>query len=550
MITAPTLETLAPDLVTNLADSTVRQIVEFDPQIDSSRGAVYDVLSRIHALLTAQTTTLYNEVLANRSLTLIKNDPAAADPDMVTDIVANFGIDRLPAVAAEGEIKIIRDNDTPLVVPVGSIFFSGPLQFTTTTVFSARNDPGDIATPTDRLITKIDNDSYEFTITIVCSQTGSVGMLRAGAIVTPNVVPTGFTSSYAASDFRNGIDSETNEDLIDKLEAGVARPSFASRPAMRALLRGDTTLSDFVCDSIIGAGDAEMRRDRRFLIPVGVGGRVDWYVRTDEVALKTQITKTAVLSEKLTTSDGTPKSVWRILITKDDMPGFYEVASILPVGSTLGGSFAVQSLSRGVNIGVDDPDVSNPVDGRYSRYQTATIDFIDTATDVTALAIGATASYNVVLSAISRIAAIQDGYASNKLVDHPGADCLVRAPFPCWVSVDLSLTRQDTDPLFDNGAIQDAVARVINRTNFIGKLYVSDIINAVYSVIGTNGKVARASARGRLVDNQDNTLLFDSATLIDIPYLPLQGISYRTVQFFSSIDDISITATNSIPVSR
>ena len=551
MIEAPTLSELSPELVKNTADATVRQIVEYDERIDSSRGAVYDVLAWVHSLLSSQNSTLLNTYLASRSLPIIRSDPDAADFDMTTDVVANFGIDRLPAIPARGEISIVRDTDTPVVIPVGSVFFSGSTRFITDNVYAARNDPADVITSTDRLITQIDTDSYLFTITVVCDTPGSVGMLRENASVTPEVVPTGFQDAYAASDFRNGRDSETNEDLIDRLEAGVARPSFASRPAMRAMLRDNEAVSNFVNDSTIGAGDAEMLRDKRFLVPFGIGGRVDWYVRTDESAVKTRIVVSAVLIEKLPAAAGVPQSVWRFTIGKDDAPALYEVISITPDDTAIVGSYSILNESRGMMLDDDAPDISNVIDSLYSRYQTVAVEFLDNVTDTSAMTAGtATQAYAVTVSTISRLEIIQDSYASNPGVNHPGADCLVRAPFPCWVSVDVALSRQETDPVPDISAVKDAIARVINRTGFTGHLFVSDIIAAAYSIIGSNAKVATASARGRLLTNDKQTLVFDSTTAIEIPYLPLQGVSHRTVQFFVDLESINVSDTISIPTTR
>ncbi len=544
------LENLDPDEVQLAADEAVQALAEIAPELQADRGGVYDAVVWPHALLTAQRQQELDDQEAARSLADISSNPDMADPELVAALASNFGVERLDAVPAAGEVTIVRDNDATYVVPVGSVFRSGTLTFSTRQVFAARKDPAEVVTSTDRLITQIDTDRYAFTVTVVADAAGTSGMLRQGQLLDPDVKPVGFVSATAAADFRNGRNLEDNSTLVDSLEAGVARPSLANRPAMRSLLRHQDGLNDFVADSVVGAGDAEMRRDRHGIVPVGLGGRVDWYVRTDPIVTKTRLARTASLVEKTTTAAGV-FGIWQFAITRDELPGFYDVTAVLPASGVLAGSLTITDDLRGFDLaGVDrPPDVEVILEAVYSPYQSAIIRFLDDQTTVDDVDLGATADYVADVRHLTRLADIQE-LVANTQVRFEGADVLVKAPVPVFVEVAMTLARRNTDAAFDQAAVKAAVVDVVNRTPFEGKLYASVVYDAVHNVIGETGRVQNLLIVGLLRRPDGTWRRLTGRDLIAVPDEPLNFVSYKTCQFFCDSASVAVEEVVSVPTPR
>jgi hypothetical protein len=252
------------------------------------------------------------------------------------------------------------------------------------------------------------------------------------------------------------------------------------------------------------------------------------------------LTRTAEFFEM--TGDGF--GVWQFSVDRDEAPGFYEVVAVR-LASAEDGTYEVTEDVRGIDLSAPDedyfvPDLADGVEGAYSRFQTAVIRFQDTDTLVTGLSLGATASYTVVVSLVTRIDALQDFLADGDLVPY-GGDLLVRAPVPCFVSLSFTIYKRSNQDEPDLGPVRIALCDVVNRLGFVRTLRAAQLTSAVQALLPDGMTLGAIDMLGR-VRYPAGTIsyLHDSAAL-ELPDDPDNGVTYRTAQFFLVADDIAIT---------
>lgn len=548
IIPLPALNDLDQDLVDQLVSETVTLVQEHNPKLQLNYGNIRDLVIRLHAVLAGALQTNLQAYLDARSLLVINANPSLAKPELVDDVLSNFRVTRLAGAPARGDVALVRDTDASLTLAVGTVFVGNGQQFVTTQVFNAKAEASQINDSTDRLITRTADGRYTFTITVVAAVDGAAGLLRRNTALVPQILPLGFVKAYAVDDFVDGRDTETNDALLLRMAQGVATKALSGRTAMQAALLEQTAFQNVRQNSIIGYGDGEMRRDRHWIWPVAGGGRCDWYIRTGREVFHKQLTKTATLIAKDTvTGHGT----WQFSLARDESPGFYEVSAVRIAGSTETGTFTLVSDTRGLDLtgSAFVPDLADAGEAVYSAFQTATIRFVDTLTDTTALALGATARYDVETRGQDLIADLQ-AYVSDRGVRHFGADCLVRAPVPCFVQLSLTITKKSTEAAPDVTAIKEDLAAAVNGIDFVGQLNASKLYDVIHNHLQNDTVVSGLDMLGRLRRPDGATTWLRSGEVLLVPAEPEQLVSYRTVQFFCAPADIAITVVSGLPTGR
>ncbi len=531
------------DLATLNVDGVQQRLVQIQarlqeqfPTLFLQRGVFHDTSEMIAAILEEQLNENVSDYLNARSLMDILADPTISDADAVDAVLSNFRVVRQPGAAATGSVAIVVADDTTVTIAGGSTFTARGLTFTANSVFSARVEEDQVIRSSDRLLTPTGDGNWQFTIDVTCTTDGSAGNVLKDELVIPDVLPQGYVTSYAISDFAGGIDAETNADLVARLQQGLATPGLANQGNFAALLRTTPAFARFTAQSPAGYGDPEMLRDKHSIFPVGMGGRVDWYVRTQAQFARLTLTKTAVLVHK-TGNIGT----WQISLLRDDAPGYYEVESVLLPGSGAIGTFALQSELRGTDFAVDTwhPDIITPLESNFSRYQTAIVQFVDTVTDVSAMPTGSMMDYEVVVKVMPQIADVQDMVASDTGRSRAG-DYLVKAPIPCFVVVQFTIVKQPGQADPDLEAVADAVSNAVNAVGFTGFLSASVVLAAASPLLLPGQTVQGMDLVGRIVyPDLSNVTVHDSETLI-VPEAPAVMVGARTVQFFLEPTDVNI----------
>ncbi len=538
------LDALDPDLVTAALAETATRVAELNPSLDLRVGVAHGLLVYPHAVLATGLQQNVIDYLNARSLLAIRADPTLADPELVDHVLANFRVVRKAGEAARGEVAVVKDNDLTTTYAVGAEFTAGGRTFVTERVYTAKAEAALLGGAGDRLITRRADGNYVFTIPVVAAEAGTAGRVAKDTVVVPAAVPPGFVAAYAAGDFTDGRDTETNDAMLVRLQQGVACKAPASRVSMTAMLREVPAFERVGVSSIVGYGDAEMLRDKHWIFPVHGGGRADWYVRTDEPLTRRVLTKTATLVAK----DGV-LGTWQFSLGRDDAPGFYEVVRVrLPGATATAGGFTVVADVRGIDLSGDGfrPDVQTVAEGAFTRFQTATLRFEDTVTDASRLALGSRQDYEFDVAGLPLVGEIQD-YVSGRDVRAYGSDVLVKAPVPCFLQVSFTIYKRATDAAPDVAAIKTAVAALANQTPFTGRLYAGRVHDVVHAYLGNEASVGAIDMFGRLRYPDGRTKYVRDADVLAVPDTPADMVSPKTVQFFLAPEDVGVTVESAVP---
>lgn len=519
--------------------ATATQLVQDDnPQLYLQLGVLADILLLYHAILEAQQQQNVAAYEAARSLAALAADPNA-DAGLVDDVLSNYLLTRVPGSAAAGSVTIVVSGNTTITIAQGAVFSANGATYTTAQVFTAKNDPAQITSAGDRLMTKTADGNYAFVVDVTAAADGPAGNVAKGILIVPTVLPPGYVTSFATADFTPGLDPETNAALIARLQEGLTPKTLGGPTTMAAAIHAQPTFAAVPALSVIGMGDPEMMRDKHTIFPVALGGRVDWYVRTQTPLLRLGLTKTATLIEKLPNLTG----VWQLALSRDDAPGYYDVESVLPAGATATGSFAIQHDARTLDVSgpgfIPDIDPAS-AEWAYTRYQAGVVQFIDSGTDTTNLSVGAQADYAVTVRCLPLIGDIQD-WAAAETTRARAYDLLVKAPVPCFVSVSFTITKpaHTADP--DTAAIAAAICAVVNETGFTGKLAASQIYGAIGPFLALGQTAGRLDMLGR-IRRPDGSMLYvrDDQTIL-VPNDPASLVTAKTVQFFMEPGSVGVS---------
>ena len=546
-----TIADLSPDLIAQKEEFLRTFLAESYPQLDLSEGRVLrDILIRPAAILHALVQTQADLLRQSQSMLAISTNPQLADPALVDAVLSNYRIVRQPGGTAAGQVAIVINTLSTTTIQsktnftIGDLVFTAPRAFVgVTTAEAAAIDP-----TTQRQIFRRTDGTYAFIIDVVASAVGEqYNLKRNTAFEHVSPAPIGLIQAYAYQDFTAGADAQTNEDLVKLFEQGISPQVLSGRIQIDSLMRA--TLPSILADSIAGMGDAEMLRDRHNIFAISQGGKADIYSRTAPFPESRQFTITATLID---TNVGT----WQLPIGRDLFPGFYDVEAILVAGTPLNqGSLEVTSVTYGLDRTQSTnefvPDILTLTEGRYSRYQTAVVQFLDLAS-AKGLALNATKEYQVYLRGMPGIDTLQ-AVVVDRGKKNPNADYLVRAPVPAFCTVSLEIQYVNDSYAPDANAVKVAIVDMINSLNFaLGRLPASLIYDAVHSVIGTQGTlvVSPIDMYAVIASPSGGTIPLRSGNELVIPNLPQNGVTPRTTAFFISPSDIdlSIVKVASLPV--
>ena len=529
--------------ITQLDNSTVQTraafLVQFlqeaFPTLDLQPGRVcYELLIRPAAILGTLDQTNMQLLLQSASLLNIAANPALADTATVNQILSNYNLSLNAGAVATGALTIVLSANQVTTILATTTFTANGMTFTPVQSFTGV-PAGQVGLAANEVnIVDLGNNTYSFIITVQASAVGSTGNISTGTFFDMTPLNGNITAVYASSDFTGGLDSQSVTQLVNQMQTTLTPKVMGSRTAIKSLLQ--TQFPQLIDLSIIGFGDPELQRDKHNILGISPGGKTDIYVRTAPTPQQITVVKTATL-------DDISLGRWNLTFTATEYPGCYGVSAIQPLDQTTIGSYQVINIIRGLDLtnvpaGLEIPEA---IEGVYSAYQTLGLSFIDT-TNLTGLAQGATRQYNVTVLIMPNVGDIQN-YINQPLIKQVNGDCLVRAPIPCHVKIELNLRQLVNGVALDLATIQQAIANEINTLTFdTGQLQSSIIVNAVNSVVGSSAAVVLPlNVYGR-VYLPDGTIhpLYSSRELF-IPVLPALSTSNRTVFFYASPDDVAIT---------
>jgi hypothetical protein len=538
---------MAETTLDNLDDAAVAQAEDFladfikseYPSLDLSEGRVLrDLLIRPAALFHVLNQTDIDRLRQSMSMKAVEADPTLADDEIVDGILSNYRITRAPGVKSTGLVTLIIANLLTTSVPQDTLFTSGSLVYVTAQSFVGVTSIEAVVTEQQRLIVARADGTFSFTVPVEAQTAGS-GSVRRNTRFTVSPAPPGMIDAVAAQDFTEGTATQTNAELVALFKQALSPKTFAGRIHIEGLLREEVpAITDL---SIIGFGDAEMLRDRHNLFELSTGGKADLYVRTQVLPESRTLAKDAVLIDA-------ELKRWQFSIGRDDAPGFYVVQAVLPENSptdqeSLELIFETRGLDLSVRTNEFVPDVANIVEGAYSRYQTAVVQFTDPDFDVTGLIVNeSTRKVDVHVMVLPNVDTLQD-LSVDRATRNPSADYLVRAPVPAFLALNVKVQYRDGTPAPDTSALKTEIAARVNAARFnMGRISASIVHDAVHNVAGSQDVlgVSPLDFFCQIRKPSGETITLRSPNGIVMPDLPAEGVTSRTTAFFLGEESVDI----------
>jgi len=535
------IDELDPTLVAQVQDELSQMLQERYPEVELTRGVIHDIVLFLHGVCGAINQTEINRVLNSRSLLAIRQNPQLADPELVDHVLSNFKISRKTGLRARGNITIVVTGSATMVIAADAQYSANGLNFRTNAAISAR-PPGTITTDiNDRVLEPRGDGTFEFSVPATAEDVGESYNVRTNTKFTPTVPPQRFVTAFSADDFTGGTLTETNAQLVSRMEAGIAAPVVAGRGNITALIKSQPVFADIKNVSVIGYGDPEMTRDQHSIIPISSGGRIDIYCQTDALPQTVALRRQARLIEKRTND-----SIWQLTIHRDDAPGFYEVAAIRTLTeATDSAGCQVISDQRGWDLGDDTwtPDIVTVQEAFYSRYQTAVVRFIDTLSDVSDMNIGDSQEYSVNLLTQRLIGELQD-FLSSREHRSLTSDILVKSAVPCFLSINFDIMKSASESAPDLDAIRVAIASFVNNLNFPGELYSSQVMDVIHNHLVGSQAVGKLDMHGNIRQPNGVTRIIRDPHMLQIPASPSTLVTAYTTVFILQPSDIGISVVN------
>jgi hypothetical protein len=535
---AISIEGLDPEAVAQIEEELVDALkVEF-PSLDLGESRVLrELLIRPAAIFHVERQSDIDALRRSQSLLAIEQDPSIADDDIVDGILSNYRMTRNPGNAASGSLTIVLSALATTTIPQGTVFTAEGQQFSNDTTFIGVSEQAAVTNDQTRLIVARTNGSFAFTIPVTAVEMGLASQVRRNTRFTADVNIPAIVDIFATEDFTGGINKQTNQELIDQFKLGISPSMFSGRIQIEKLMLD--TLSNIKDVSIIGFGDAEMIRDQHNIFGISQGGKADIFVRTQEKTESKTIVKTATLID-------VTNKIWQLSLGRDDAPGFYLVEAVLVSAAAVEtvGTLEITGETRGLDLTQTEnefvPDIANIIEGAYSRYQTAVIQFINPDTLASAV-LGATQDYNVNVLVMPGIDTLND-VAIDRSTRNPQADYLVRAPVPAFCAIGVKVLYRSGNPVPDADAIKAEIVSRVNALKFEdGQLPASIVHDAVHNVAGSDVvSVSPLDFLCQIRKPDGNIITIRDADGIEIPNLSEEGVTSRTVAFFIDTPGVEV----------
>jgi hypothetical protein len=536
--------------VQTVQETLAQLMAEYNPTLDTKYGVLHDLLFYNEAIYAAKNAEELARLRRSMSLLEIAQDPDLADDDLVDEVASNYRIERRAGTNAEGDVMIIVSELQTVAIPEGDVWEASGKQFTSPAAYTARTSSSNVQSSTDRVLTPLPDGNYAFSVKLVAAESGAASQVVQDTAFVPQSAPINFVQAYAAEDFVNGRDTETNDDLAGRAIEGMACKALSGSTNMSAALKDENQggFTGVIADSVIGFGDAEMLRDQHSIFPGSMGGRVDWYVRGQKQVQNVGIDKTATLVEL--TATGT--SIWQFNVGRDDLPGFYDVKSVLPLGVTSATGYRIASDVRSLDMTALDndgflPDINATIEGVYSRFQAAVVQFEDTDKAVADLTVGDTATYRVTLRGQPQIDEMQD-WASSRGVRNRAGDALVKAPVPCFLRISFTIELHPGASTPDTDAIANNLADLVNTYGFTGVLPASAMSDVIHNSLTGRTHLSAIDIMGDIRRPDGTIRRLRTTEIYEVPDEPQYMTTGRTVAFFLDPADVAVSVqTADIP---
>ena len=464
------------------AETVVSGIKAFNGKLDTRDGTVLrDLLVNPEAAIEAVTAGQIEEARKSSSLKRLKEAQDAGDEidqEDVSAILSNFNINPHSGTPAKGIVKVVvADGTVAYSVPEGATFStSDGRSFLADSQVVASvagvENPGVV--PTATLYQGA--AGWFFLVPVTASDTGSAGNIQQGTALTPESRVPSFVMAEAYKDFGGGSDVEPLEAVIKSIPSGLSIRGFVNKTAVEGMLRSEFDGGEHpvVAVSAVGYGNPAQRRDKHNIFGVGVGGRIDVYVRN----FTDVFTSTLTISGKKI-QDGK----YLISVPPGKFPGACWIKSVSDPFSTESSEDVLSTLSFSAERTADvsgtwhDIDASVPAKAAVEAFNTVWQGFEIVLDEVPADLENAWSDdrdFKVTAYCMPLAKEIQD-FVDRDDVRSVSTDVVVRCPIICSVSVNAVVSYDPKNPV-DESTAKAKIRTYINGLGFVGRLTRSEIV--------------------------------------------------------------------------
>jgi hypothetical protein len=532
------LKELAPEKIEAMFNTLSQLMQERHPEVELTRGVFHDLVLYFNGVLNAAIQENVDRVRQSNSLLSISTNPALSEPELVDQVLSNYGLVRDQGRQASGTITIVLPLAAQTTVAVETRMTAGTAIFRPTATFIIL-PPGSVAAlATERVMQPVGDGTYVATITVQAEEIGTGGNINKGTELVPDFQPVNVSKIYATVDFVNGRDVATNENYISKLAPALAAKTIGGRRSYVAAIRANAAFADIQHISIIGAGDVEQQRDQHGLFPISGGGKVDIYLQSYPYPQ----TQTQLL-EATYVGPGVTGGRWQIILDRDTFPALYEISRVAKPNALTTTGYKIVNEYRGVNFSelAFVPSIKYMHESAYTRYQTVMIQFEDTDTSIINLVANQSkAKYDVEAVCMPLIADVQDMFSARENRSRT-TDVLVRAALPCFTKISFQIRKDANDPDPDIAAIQQAVSNKIGTIGFSGQLHASHISSVAQQLLSGKQGLGPIDMFGRIRRPDGKNVYVRDSAILQIPDDPGHLITGRTTAFMTRPEDVTIS---------
>lgn len=481
-----TLSDITQDDFDAAVQTVISGIKAYNRKLDTRTGTVLrDLLVDPSAAIDSVAAGQITEVRKSSSLMRLKAAQDAGeeiDQEDVNAILSNFNITPASGTRAKGLIKVVvSDGSIAYSIAEGAVFSTTDnLEFSVDSqVIAAAFDVSESGVVST---TKLYEGAagYFFLVPVTAIEIGSQSNIAQGTSVTPSSQISSFVMAEAYKDFDGGSDIRSLDSVISNIPSGLSIRGFVNKTAVEGMLRDEFDSGEFpiVAVSSVGYGNGAQRRDKHNLMGVGVGGRIDVYVRN----FSDLVTDTKTVRGKLV-SDGK----YVLDIAPGVFPGACWIKSVSDPFTAEDTEDVLGSLSVSDSETVRTADVSDTwhdidVESNASEaFNTVWQGFKVVLIEVPPDEISSEESswsderdFKVTMYCLPQAEALQ-AYVDRDDVRNIATDVVVRCPIICNVSVNAVIHYDPKNPV-DSALARSKIRSYINSLGFVGRLTRSDIV--------------------------------------------------------------------------
>ena len=534
----PSLTGLSQEKVEQARALLVQSLREKSPSLEFRRGVIHDIIIHLESVIHAAQETYADKLRKSGSIKEISADPSIADNTLVDAVLSNFLITRKVSNKSTGSIIIKITDPILLVVAQGSSFTYLGKSYSVTSSFATKINALDVSFPTDRLLNYTGDGYYSFTVDVQSDDVGEVFSLPQGSPLSPNFTVPGFISAHALNDFFSGKAEETNKELLLRLKDGITSDGFSNKSAIASLIKKNyPTVMDVAA---IGFGDPEQIRYHG-IMPISEGGKLDLYIKSEGIPANINIDVSAVLIGFRVEGE-----IWQASIPASKAYNFYDIVRVVKKAEEanfgVANGYGVLSISRSYDVTSSGdkfvPEIEKPAEGSFSKYQTATVTFLDTDNEGVS-PLGTRANYSLTLRYQRNVKEIQD-FLNSPTVRPMSFDVLVKGAIPLDLKLAIIISNRDSSYVVDTSVISYAVSSYVNNLKMNQPLYKSDVIAVIHSLLESDQSVVSVDMRGKLTYPNGTVKYINAPDVLTIPNDTQNMVTSRTTAIFLNKSDVTV----------